>query len=81
MQRTLINLDPEDKAWLDRMARDRRVPMTELVRQAVRAYRVREESHGQERLQHAIRETRGIWRAGDGLAYQQQLRNEWTDNE
>jgi hypothetical protein len=32
MPRTLINLDPEDKAWLDREARKRRLPMTELVR-------------------------------------------------
>ncbi len=77
MQRTLINLDPDDKAWLDRVAREQDIPMTEVVRQAVRAHRLREESHGHQRLQQAIRDTRGIWRAGDGLDYQQAVREEW----
>ena len=81
MQRTLINLDPEDKAWLDREAKHRRVPMTELVRQAVHAYRLREESRGDQKWQHAVRDTAGIWRQGDGLAYQQRLRDEWDDEE
>lgn len=77
MPRTLINLDPDDKNWLDREARARNVPMTELVRQAVRAYRIREESLGRGDLQSALAETAGIWRAGDGLAYQRRLRKEW----
>lgn len=81
MRRTLINLDPEDKAWLDREARHRHVPMTELVRQAVRAYRLREESLGNEKWQHAVRDTAGIWRQGDGLAWQRRLRDEWDDEE
>jgi hypothetical protein len=81
MQRTLISLDPEDKAWLDREARQRRVSMTELVRQAVHAYRLREESRGNPKWQHAVRETAGIWRQDDGVSYQQRLRNEWDDEE
>lgn len=81
MQRTLINLDPDDKAWLDREARTRHVPMTELVRQAVRAYRVREESLGRHKLQYLLRETAGIWHHGDGLEYQQRLRDEWNDRQ
>ena len=32
MPKTLVNLDESDKAWLDREARKRRIPMTELVR-------------------------------------------------
>lgn len=81
MQRTLVNLDPEDKAWLDREARIRNVPMTELVRQAVRGYRVREESRGSSGLQSVLKATASIWRSGDGLEYQQRLRNEWADRE
>ena len=77
MPRTLINLDPEDKAWLDRESHARQVPMTELVRQAVRAYRLREENLGSKDLQAVIRETAGIWQVGDGLAYQKRLRDEW----
>lgn len=77
MPRTLINLDPEDKAWLDQEARARHVPMTELVRQAVRAYRVRAESMNRPDLQSALSRTAGIWRTGDGLAYQRRMRAEW----
>jgi hypothetical protein len=77
MARTLINLDPDDKHWLDREARKRHVPMTELVRQAIRSYRMREESRGRPALQNALARTAGIWRQGDGLAWQQRMRDEW----
>lgn len=81
MARTLVNLDADDKAWLDREAARRGVPMTELVRQAVQAYRVREESRERPDLQSAIADTAGIWNAGDGLTYQQRLRSEWDRRE
>jgi len=77
MARTLINLDPDDKAWLDREAQARNLPMTELVRQAVRGYRTRHESRGLTDLQAALRRTAGIWQYVDGLGYQQRLRDEW----
>jgi len=77
MRRTLITLDADDKAWLDHEARLRHVPMTELVRQAIRDYRRREESLSRPTLQTALARTSGIWRNGDGLAYQQGLRDEW----
>lgn len=78
MLRTLITLDPDDKAWLDREARNRRLPMTELVRLAVRSYRAREESRGRPTLQAALMRTAGIWRHGDGLAWQRRMRDEWN---
>ena len=77
MVRTLISLDAEDKAWLDRIAKREGVPMTRLVRRAIR--RLRDEHgadpHGFERL---LRETSGLWQAGDGLAYQRRLRSGWS---
>lgn len=79
MPRTLVNLDPDDKAWLDREAQARDLPMTELVRQAVRGYRIRHESEGRVDLQAALRRTAGIWRRGGGLAYQRRVRDEWGD--
>jgi hypothetical protein len=51
--------------------------MTELVRQAVRAFRVREESLSHPTMHTALEQTAGIWRRGDGLAYQQHVRDEW----
>lgn len=77
MPKTLVNLDPSDKAWLDREARRQNMPMTELVRRAVRSYRLREQSKKRPTLAEALAETAGIWRGGDGLAWQQRLRDEW----
>jgi predicted transcriptional regulator len=77
MPRTVINLDPDDKRWLDQQARQRHIPMTELVRQAVNACRVREQSHNKPTLQAALKHTAGIWNRDDGMAYQERLRTEW----
>lgn len=76
MPRTLINLSDDDKHWLDQEARSRRKPMTELVREAVRNYRMQQESSALSGLQAALARTHGIWRQGDGSAWQQRLRDE-----
>lgn len=78
MTKTLINLDDADKAWLDREARRRNVPMTELVRQAVRSYRVREQQARKPSLRDALTQTSGLWRQGDGLVWQERMREEWS---
>lgn len=75
MVRTVVSLDPEDKAWLDRKARQEGVPMTEIVRQAVR--QLRERSESAPRMERLLEKTRGMWKGDDGLAYQRRLRREW----
>ena len=77
MPRTIISLSEDDKIWLDRRARSERVPMTELVRRAVREYRERYDDHGSRRLQELLGRTRGSWTHGDGLRYQDAAREEW----
>ena len=77
MPRTVISLDQESKDWLDRQAADRGVPMTELVRQAVREFRAKEQRATRPSMQEILRRTSGIWRGGDGLEYQRRLRDEW----
>jgi len=77
MPKTIVNLDAEDKSWLDHEARRRKLPMTELVRQAVHSYRLREQSRGRPALEEALTRTAGLWRQGDGLAWQRRLRDEW----
>jgi hypothetical protein len=77
MARTLISLDDRAKAWLASQAKARRVPMAEIVRQAVD--RLRAEQERTEALLDGIRRTSGLWKRGDGLAWQQQLRDEWQD--
>jgi hypothetical protein len=73
MIRTIISLEPEDKAWLERKAEAAGLPVTELVREAIRRMR-REEDVSFEKL---LKQTRGLWRKGDGLAYQRRARAEW----
>jgi len=77
MIRTVISLDAEDKAWLDRAARANRTRMTELVRRAIRQFRERSEADPAQ-FERLLRETAGSWKHGDGLAYQKRLRRDWN---
>ncbi len=74
MTRTIISLDPDDRAWLARQAKRERKPMTELVRPAVQQLRQRSAAAPFDAL---LGDTAGLWSQGDGLRYQQQLRQEW----
>lgn len=76
MTRTVISLDPEDKAWLDKEAKERHVPMTQIVREAVRRLRKNREVTAPD-FKQILKRTAGIWREEDGLAYQRALRAEW----
>ncbi len=78
MVRTVIGLQKEDKIWLDRQAVEEQVSMAQLVRRAVRRYR--EACERQDRpLEQLLADTSGIWTGGDGLAYQNEIREEWGD--
>ncbi len=76
MVRTVISLDPDDKAWLDRQAKAQRVPMTRIVRRAIQRLRKEAEANPT-RFDQLLRETSGMHDVGDGLAYQRRLRREW----
>lgn len=76
MVRTVISLDPEDKAWLDRQARQERVPMTRLVRRAIQRLRKESETNPSS-FDRLLRETSGLRDFGDALTYQRKLRGEW----
>ena len=78
MLRTVVNLDEKDKAWLDQQAVLRRIPITELVRRAVRDFRIREQSMSKLALQSALARTAGIWQDDDGFEFQERIRKEWT---
>lgn len=78
MARTIITLDPEDKEWLDRRARSESVSMAELVRRAARRYRQEAEA-GEPDLDTLLRKTSGLWKEGDGLAWQHRIRDEWAE--
>jgi hypothetical protein len=81
MVRTVISLDEADKQWLDERAAAEGVPMTEIIRRAVRRLR---EDRGADAAsatgtttEDLLERTRGTWQHGDGLEYQERLRGEW----
>lgn len=76
MTRSIITLDPDDRAWLMRKAKQERVPMTELVRRAVRQFR-RQSGPTTSPFEQVLSETAGLWTQGDGLKYQTRSRREW----
>jgi len=76
MIRTVISLDEESKRWLDQQARKENVSTAELIRTAVRKYRA-EKKRAALPLNDLLKQTSGIWKAGDGLTYQRRLRKEW----
>ena len=73
MIRTIISLEPDDKSWLDRRSKESGVPMSELVRRAVRRMRQQEEAS----FEQLLDETSGLWKEGDGLDFQRRARSEW----
>ena len=61
------------KQWLDQKALQEGVPMTELVRRAVRLLQDKE----RDSFAVILEQSKGTWTAGDGLEYQEKLRSEW----
>ena len=57
--RTLISLDDEQKAWLERQAALRRVSMASLIRQAVSEFRMREQRGSAASFQELLKHMAG----------------------
>jgi hypothetical protein len=76
MIRMVISLDEESKRWLEQQAKEGNVSTAELIRTAVRKYRD-EKRRESLPLKDLLKQTSGIWKAGDGLTYQRRLRKEW----
>ena len=72
----IVSLDKESKEWLERQAREESVSTAELIRTAVRRYR-EEKRKETPSLHDLLKQTSGIWKAGDALAYQRRVRKEW----
>ncbi|MGH7962552.1 MAG: ribbon-helix-helix protein, CopG family [Candidatus Binatia bacterium] len=78
MARTVVSLDSKDKEWLERKAQEEHVSIAQLIRQAVRHYR-EECQTDVPSIDQVLRETAGLWKAGDGLLYQRRIREEWQE--
>jgi hypothetical protein len=73
MTRMLISLEENDRRWLEQRAQESGVPMSEVVRQAIR----QAQEYGRKPMKDLLASTKGLWRHGDGLRYQQRVRKEW----
>jgi hypothetical protein len=73
MTRMLISLEENDRRWLEQRSQETGVPMSEVVRQAIR----QAQENGQKPMKELLASTQGIWRKGDGLRYQRRIRQEW----
>jgi len=76
MIRTVISLDPDDKRWLEQQAEYHKTTIASLIRQAVKQMRHDAELKTPS-FETLLAHTQGIWTKGDGLIYQQTLREEW----
>ena len=77
MVRTQIYLDERQKVKLDRLSAERRITVSDLVRQAIDQYLGRDRSG----IGSALEASFGIWKdrddIGKGSAYVTRLRREW----
>jgi len=74
MTKTVIAIENDIKEWLDNRAAQEGVPMTEIVRRALRQFQAQE----RDQFDAILQKTSGIWQNGDGLAYQEKIRQEWS---
>jgi hypothetical protein len=72
--RTIVTLSEEDKTWLEGYSKAKGISMAEAIRRSIMRLKDQE---AQSNYQNLVMRTRGIWRGGDGLAYQEKLRSEW----
>lgn len=73
-RKSVITISDEEKSWLESYSRARGISTAEAIRKAIKRLR---EQEGQSVYQSLIAQTRGIWKKGDALEYQEKLRSEW----
>ena len=74
-KRTTVVLDEDERAWIERYSEDRKLPLAEAIRIAIRRLR---EADGRETYAQLLQETKGLWKRGNGLDYQRSIRSEWN---
>jgi len=73
-RRTIITLPEEDKTWLESYGKAHDVSVAEAIRRSIKKLR---EDSSNETYEIMVKKTRGLWKKGDGLRYQNKLRSEW----
>lgn len=76
MIRTVISLEPNEKQWLDAMAKKNHMSMAALIRKAITTLRLQDEHPLPSDADSLLSKTKGIWTRQDGLDYQLNIRRE-----
>lgn len=79
MVRTVISLEENDKKWLDRKAKEQRVTMTELIREAIRGFRLSGGKLSKSKdsaFKEILARTKGTWTKGDALEWHRKFQEE-----
>lgn len=74
-KRTIITISEPDKKWLESYSSLHRISMAEAIRRGIRKLK---EAELTENYQSLVKKTKGSWKKGNGLAYQNNIRNEWN---
>lgn len=78
MERIIISLNSEDKAWLASAAEKHNISIAETIRRAITEYKkIEAQPDEQASFDRLLKKTKGIWSQGDGQNYIDQLRLEW----
>jgi hypothetical protein len=72
--RTIITISNDEKRWLSDYTKRHGISMAEAVRRGIACLK---SSHGKASYQMLLDETKGIWTKGNGLKYQEKMRQEW----
>jgi hypothetical protein len=72
--RTIITISDEERRWLSTFSRAQGISLAEGIRRGIACLKT---SEGSRNYQKIIKATQGLWKKGDGLTYQEQIRSEW----
>jgi hypothetical protein len=73
-RRIIISLPDTDKLWLEGYSKIHKISVAEAIRQGIGELK---KSQRQQTYQQLVERTRGVWKMGDGLEYQEKVRAEW----
>jgi hypothetical protein len=73
-KRIIITIPDEDKLWLDRYAKANKISVAAAIRRRIGLLKT---GQRQKTYQKLVEITCGIWKKGNGMSYQQEMRGEW----
>ena len=76
--RTIITLSEEDKKWLESYSSLHHMSVAEAIRRGIKKLK---EAEFYENYKSLVLNSKGLWKKGDGLTYQRQIRSEWEKND